>query len=207
MSSWHDVISSVRSNFSPAIDKKSAAELYFPIDGLTNSYAYEIFPGLSDSALTELSNNYSLWIPAQYLDFLRCTNGMNLFDKKMCIAGMGYDPLLYRNCKVPTALQYVDSHRTKETPKNWLFFAVCLDWNGYEKVHVCFDLSSDRNTYTVHCVSYDNNNILKSWESFNEWFCEEHSTLNALFQAQQYEIIDIVPGLLKRLRFRTQSNL
>lgn len=195
------ILETVESGNPKLIDTKSKAKLICPIEPIQGGYLFELFPGLTESEVALLVQSYRRTIPEDFLDFLRLTNGANLFCRNIRIAGLEYPRGQYRNCKVPDALWQTDIHRTSKTPAGWLFFAVYKKWKNIGMSHVCFDLDFPGKTKPVYCLPYNGNEILQKWDSFEAWFCEEYERYHVNYSNGDYVIADIANGALHDLRF------
>ena len=187
------------------VDPKSGAELFGPIPSSNNMFFLERFPGLSKEECTSLKKSYRGDIPNEYLHFLQITNGANILGRVLKIAGVGYDPQKYRNCKVPDPIQFVDIHRTSFTPHDWLFFATYTQWKNVGMAHACIDCSISSEEKPVYCLPYDGDEILKTWKSFEDWFVSELNRLYLIYQKNSYELIDIVPGVVQAIQLLDES--
>lgn len=201
MNSMQEVLSDIRSQGEIHIDPKSKAELIHPIPEINNSYLHELFPGLSEEEIALLKQSYNGELPEELLTFLRLANGANLFGRNLCICGMPYDPGKFQNCKLPTPIQFATSHRTCRAPKDYLFFGSYKKFGKEEGVGICFDLSNPKERRPVYCIPRHSNTILKAWPSFEEWFCEEYSLFHKLYMNGQFEIKEIVKGVIKDIYF------
>lgn len=195
------IIHQIRTEGKAFTDPVSGAELFTPIEEIRSGYLYELFPALSEEEILSLCQSYTGKFPEELLEFYRITNGGNFFCRYIRIAGMPYSPLRFQNCKIPDALRHVDLHRTKNTPREWLFFATYKDWKKCGQAHVCLDCSAPGPKKPVYCLPYDGDEIWMRWDSFEQWFCSEFDRFDSKYSNGDYEIYDIVPGVMRGIRF------
>lgn len=72
-------------------DPRSGAVIMNSMDKPEKLWFLERFPGLSQEEIAQLQMEYMGKIPAEFLDFLRITNGLNVMGRLLKIAGMDRD--------------------------------------------------------------------------------------------------------------------
>ena len=178
-------------------DPRSGAIIMNSMDEYEKLWFLERFPGLSQEEISQLQMEYIGTIPAEFLDFLRITNGLNVMGRLLKIAGMDRDREKLAGSRVADPIRFVDGHRTRKTPKSWLFFATYTQWEDIGMAHVCLDTAADRGQSPVYCLPYNGDKILKRWDSFGSWLEEEFTRLYNSYQEGNYRLADVVPGVVQ----------
>ena len=178
-------------------DPRSGAVIMNSMDELEKLWFLERFPGLSDDEIVQLQMEYIGNIPAEFLDFLRITNGLNVMGRVLKIAGMDRDREKLAGSRVADPIRFVDGHRTRRTPKSWLFFATYTQWEDIGMAHVCLDTAADGDQNPVYCLPYNGDKILKQWDSFGSWLEEEFTRLHKAYREENYRLVDVVPGVVQ----------
>ena len=178
-------------------DPRSGAVIVNSMDKPEKLWFLERFPGLSDDEIAQLQMEYIGNIPAEFLDFLRITNGLNVMGRVLKIAGMDRDREKLAGSRVADPIRFVDGHRTRRTPKSWLFFATYTQWEDIGMAHVCMDTAADGDKRPVYCVPYNGDKILKRWDSFGSWLEEEFTRFHKAYREGKYRLVDVVPGVVQ----------
>ncbi len=180
-------------------DPRSDAVIMNSMDELEKLWFLERFPGLSDDEIAQLQMEYIGKIPAEFLDFLRITNGLNVMGRVLKIAGMDRDREKLAGSRVADPIRFVDGHRTRRTPRSWLFFATYTQWEDIGMAHVCMDTAADGDKSPVYCLPYNGDKILKRWDSFGSWLAEELTRLYNAYREGKYRLVDVVPGVVQMI--------
>ena len=178
-------------------DPRSGAVVMNSMDEFEKLWFLERFPGLSQEEIAQLQMEYIGNIPAEFLDFLRVTNGLNVMGRLLKIAGMDRDREKLAGSRVADPIRFVDGHRTRKTPKSWLFFATYTQWADIGMAHVCLDTAVDGDKSPVYCLPYNGDKILKRWDSFGTWLEEEFTRLYNAYREVNYRLVDVVPGVVQ----------
>ena len=174
-------------------DPRSGAIIMNSMDEYEKLWFLERFPGLSKDEIAQLQMEYIGNIPAEFLDFLRITNGLNVMGRLLKIAGMDREREKLAGSRVADPIRFVDGHRTRRTPKSWLFFATYTQWEDIGMAHVCMDTAADGDKSPVYCLPYNGDKILKRWDSFGSWLEEEFTRLYNAYREGTYNLVDVVP--------------
>ena len=180
-------------------DSRSGAIIMNSMDELEKLWFLECFPGLSDDEIAQLRQEYIGKIPAEFLDFLRITNGLNVMGRVLKIAGMDRDREKLAGSRVADPIRFVDGHRTRRTPRSWLFFATYTQWEDIGMAHVCMDTAADGDKSPVYCLPYNGDKILERWDSFGSWLEEEFTRLYNAYREGKYRLVDVVPGVVQMI--------
>jgi hypothetical protein len=178
-------------------DPRSGAVIMNSMDEFGKLWFLERFPGLSDDEIARLQMEYIGNIPDEFLDFLRITNGLNVMGRVLKIAGMDRDREKLAGSRVADPIRFVDGHRTRRTPKSWLFFATYTQWEDIGMAHVCMVTAADGDKSPVYCLPYNGDKILKRWDSFGSWLEEEFTRLYNAYREGTYRLVDVVPGVVQ----------
>ena len=178
-------------------DPRSGAVIMNSMDKPEKLWFLERFPGLSDDEIAQLQMEYIGKIPVEYLDFLRITNGLNVMGRVLKIAGMDRDREKLAGSRVADPIRFVDGHRTRRTPKSWLFFATYTQWEDIGMAHVCMDTAVVGDKSPVYCLPYNGDKVLKRWDSFGSWLEEEFTRLHKAYREGNYRLVDVVPGVVQ----------
>lgn len=180
-------------------DPHSGAVIMNSMDEFEKLWFLERFPGLSDDEIAQLQMEYIGNIPAEFLEFLRITNGLNVMGRVLKIAGMDRDREKLAGSRVADPIRFVDGHRTRRTPKSWLFFATYTQWEDIGMAHVCLDTAAAGDKSPVYCLPYNGDKILKRWDSFGSWLEEEFTRLYNAYREGKYRLVDVVPGVVQMI--------
>lgn len=194
------IINSLMLNNSIDTDAKSNAILVDRIDSITVRYKHELFPGLSEEEIQILVQSYKRKFPEELIEFLKLTNGAWLFARNIAIGGLEYNPFKYTGCKVPMGIRNIDCKRSKKTPKEWLFFAEYVTRN-LPRALVCVDCSINGDIKPVYVVIEGNTNVIKQWDSIDDWFASEFERYEEMYIKTEYDIIDIAGGQVRNMYF------
>lgn len=178
-------------------DPRSGAIIMNSMDEFEKLWFLERFPGLSDDEIAQLQMEYIGKIPVEYLDFLRITNGLNVMGRVLKIAGMDRGREKLAGSRVADPIRFVDGHRTRRTPKSWLFFATYTQWEDIGMAHVCMDTAVVGDKSPVYCLPYNGDKVLKRWNSFGSWLEEEFTRLYNAYREGKYRLVDVVPGVVQ----------
>ena len=178
-------------------DPRSGAVIMNSMDKPEKLWFLERFPGLSQEEIAQLQMEYMGKIPAEFLDFLRITNGLNVMGRVLKIAGMDRDREKLAGSRVADPIRFVDGHRTRRPPKSWLFFATYTQWEDIGMAHVCMDTAVVGDESPVYCLPYNGDKILKRWDSFGSWLEEEFTRLYNAYREGKYRLVDVVPGVVQ----------
>lgn len=176
------------------IEENGEVILAGKIDGtLPPQYYWELFKPLSEEDIGQLAAEYRCAFPEPLKAFYRLTNGAFLFGRHISIFGM---PLWSATYKQPMALAFADGHRTKGCPKERLFFAV---YNTEPEIQMFFDTSEASGA--VYAARYGSNEVIAQWPSMADWFVSEYEKYAEKYRKGEYEIKDIVKGVLREISF------
>lgn len=178
-------------------DPRSGAVIMNSMDKPEKLWFLERFPALSDDEIAQLQMEYIGKIPVEYLVFLRITNGLNVMGRVLKIAGMDRDREKLAGSRVADPIRFVDGHRTRRTPKSWLFFATYTQWEDIGMAHVCMDTAVVGDESPVYCLPYNGDKIPKRWDSFGSWLEEEFARLYNAYREGTYNLVDVVPGVVQ----------
>lgn len=159
-------------------------------------YCFELFRPLTDEEINQAADSYRNPFPKPLKDFYRLTNGAFLFGRCISIYGM---PLWEAKYKQPVALAFADGHRTDGCPKERLFFAC---YNTDPQIQLFFDTREEGDSMHVYAARYGKNDVIAEWPSFADWFISEHAKYAEKYKTGDYEIIDIVKGILTEIEFQ-----
>lgn len=197
MKSVQELISHAVSNGEVSYQHDKDVILIDPItDTLPPNYCYEIFKPLTDVELETLENNYRSAFPEVLKQFYRVSNGMFLFGRMISIFGM---PVWAAKYKQPIAIAFADGHRTPGCPQNRLFFG---EYHTDPEIQLFFNTENPTEDMPVYAAIYGDNQVIKQWSSFEDWFMSEHDRLLSQYQNGQHDRIDVVPGVLRDINFR-----
>lgn len=142
-----------------------------------------LFVGLSDKLIKEfLADGYKNKFPEEYRQFLRYTNGANLYTVKVNTSnGLSFAHNLFtlyglprtqpfgrpNDMEEPYDIRVEDLGRHKETPQTWLKFgSYCIGGN----VNVDTQLFIDTESGKVYACNKNESAVLDTWDSFDECF-------------------------------------
>jgi hypothetical protein len=140
------------------------------------TWFHEIYAGLTAESIGMLQDKLGKMLPNDYVDFLQCANGINVFSNSLEIFGWrvsldrtGYETIL------PFDLVSANGEEFRKIPENWLYFGG-YSWDGSLML---YDLSkSNSNVYRCEC---DSMKLLQEWPDLWTWLNTEIERLSRLF--------------------------
>ena len=147
-------------------------------------YRYEFFKPLTDEEIKSVSDSSHRPFPKQLAQLYKITNGANLFGRFIRINGI---PLIFE-----------DGHRTVLCPKSRLFFA---SYYTQPQIQVFFDTKEPEDAMRVYAARYGSNKIIAEWPSLEEWLNSEHQKYLDKLQNGDYQLVDVVEGVLTDITF------
>ena len=146
-----------------------------------------LFKPLDDNIIeTYLTSQYANTFPPQYIQFLKYSNGANLFMVKVwhtakrekiattsgffTIYGLPRTPPFARkkDQEEPFDLRTEDSSRHKETPFEWL---KCASYTRNYDIYKRFDLFIDTKTGKVYSCERNTIDVVESWDTLDDALC------------------------------------
>ena len=199
------IINALKSYRENESDPVSNAILVGKTDSLTCKHMHELFPGITNDEEKILTDSYKRNFPEELIDLLKLTDGAWLFARNIIIGGLEYDPFKYKNCKLPIGIRYIDCKRSRKTPKEWLYFA---EYAARElpDVLVCVDCSISGYKKPVYATLNGSKDIIKSWDSIDDWFSSEFARFEQMYDEGRYDIVDIAGGQVRNLYFEIDLN-
>lgn len=153
------------------------------------AYMHTILHRLEEEYIQDIKNSYTYEFPEELEEFLRIANGLWVFNIdgfSDAIAIYGYRHWVDSADSIePIDLRYADLDRPKKCPKKRLFFA---DYRVDDPIVRMF-FNADGIDKKVYACMKGSNEILKEWNSFEEWFVTEVERLNNLFDRKTGKII------------------
>lgn len=140
------------------------------------AWLHTIYAGLTDKNMDVLQENIRGILPKDYVDLLKCTNGINIFSDSLSIWGMrtsnarrGEDAIQ------PYDLVSLNEEKIGRIPDKWLAFG-SYSWDGSTMI---YDFSkSNCKVFRCEC---DSVKILQEWSDLWTWLDSEIERLSLLF--------------------------
>ena len=137
------------------------------------AWLHEIYISLSEEQINELENTIPVPLPSDYREFLKISNGINIFSDSLSVFGVRdsdsstqpYD-IIDENMEAPEG-----------APESWLFFGG-YSWDG---TMVMFDLNEGTENNKVYLCARESAEILYEWNDFWSWLSEETDRLSKMF--------------------------
>ena len=165
--------------------------------------SHMLYAPLSDKVLDEyLISQYKFTFPQEYIEFLKYSNGADLCIVKMwrniknkriptasvlfSIFGLPQKPPFARpqDEEEPFDLRIEDLARSTKIPKHWL---KCGCYKRNYDFHNLYDIFIDTNTSKVYSCIKNDDNIIDSWGSLDECFCDIYASF--LNRNEEYEFV------------------
>ena len=184
------------------VDEESA-KLIYPMKEFKNeradsdtAFLCELYPQLTDEKIEDYSSGYQCFFPQELKVLYSYTNGCRLLNRFISVAGLIAPdaPIMSRNGgRTPWSLMYVDTIcNAKRQKKYWgdgkLFFA---QYKTEPQVYAFFDCNDPSLIKPVHISIAGEEEIIKSWPSFDDWFFEEAQLYLNRFFNNDYNILDV----------------
>lgn len=149
------------------------------------AWLHIIYNKLSNQQIVELEKkSITGSFPEVFKEFLRYTNGINIFSDSLSIWGLRTTYARTGDEAIqPYDLIELNKERTKKTPSTWLYFG-SYSWDGSI---VLFDLNENSKTNKVYLCERRTDNLLKEWPDFWSWFTSEVERLGGLFSINGIE--------------------
>ena len=162
-----------------------------------------LYAPLTDRILHEyLISQYKFTFPQEYIEFLKYSNGGDLCIVRMwhsikkkriptssvlfSIFGLPQKPPFARpqDEEEPFDLRIEDLARSPKIPEYWL---KCGCYARNYDFHNMYDIFIDTKTNKVYSCIKDDDNIIDSWESLDECFCDIYASF--LNRNEEYEFV------------------
>jgi len=154
------------------------------------AWLHTIYAGLTDKNMDVLQENIRGILPKDYVDLLKCTNGINIFSDSLSIWGMrtsnarrGEDAIQ------PYDLVSLNEEKIGRIPDKWLAFG-SYSWDGSTMI---YDFSkSNCKVFRCEC---DSVKILQEWSDLWTWLDSEIERLSLLFDENGIEYDEDTPTM------------
>ncbi len=148
-----------------------------------------IFKGLTDNIIQdELISQYKNNFPKEYIEFLKYSNGIELYmfkikkeklefaDVNLAIYGLPLVPPFVRpkDEEEPFDVRIEDLGRHDSIPKTWL---KCGDYRKNTDYNERTEIFIDTITEKVYSCSQNSDVIVKSWDSLDECLCDIYNLI------------------------------
>ena len=143
-----------------------------------------LFKPLSEDTIEEcLRKQYKNKFPDEYSDFLRFSNGANLFYTKivkpkfchawnfLTIYGLPMETSLAKrlNCEEPYDMRVEDLSRNEKTPSTWL---KCGSYSKTTNIFVKYDIFIDTTTGMVYGYETEEGVAVDTWDTLDQCLCD-----------------------------------
>lgn len=172
------------------------------------NYLCVMYPPLTDEQIAEYSSYYEHHFPEELKQFFKYTNGIDLFDGRLSVGGLELIDALRPS---HGGRSYKPMHRidawgnSPRKKKYWgdgkLFFAIYeMEELPHKFAYMdCSDPSPIKPVCTCFAGSEE---VLETWESFDDWFASEYEKYLKRFENKEYKIYSFSDdGNLKRMYF------
>ncbi len=171
------------------------------------NFRYVMFPSLTDEQIDEYSSCFAHQFPEELKELFRYTNGIDLFDMKIKVGGLEVINTLNpsHGGRSYTPIHRIDTWGNSPREKKYwgdgkLFFAVyTMEQLPHKFAYMdCTDPSPIKQVYTCFGGSEE---MLESFESFDDWFASEHEKYLKRIENKEYIIYSFGDGVLKQMYF------
>lgn len=171
-------------------DKYGAKLVCHRSDIAPKAYMHTVLGPLEEDYIQDMRKSYIHTFPEELMEFYRVANGMwlfkiDLFTKVLAI--YGYRHWVYSDDESiePVDLRFSDLDRPKKCPKRRLFFGAYM----LDDPTIRMFFNADGVDKKVYACMHGSNEILKEWDSFEEWFVTEVERLSKLFDRKTGKLI------------------
>jgi hypothetical protein len=146
------------------------------------AWLHTIYPGLTDENISELEEKIGVSIPDSYKDFLRLSNGLNVFNTTLSLFGLrkNYDRS-HDQVWQPFDILTPNLRERPENARSNVFIIGSYDWDGSY-------LFIDRKTNKVHLCDRDDAASLYEWPNLEVMLRSEIDRLITLFDKNGKEL-------------------
>lgn len=158
------------------------------------AFLCELYPRLSEEEITCYSSGYQGYFPQELKTLYSYTNGFCLLNRFISVAGLQdtYAPILRNGRTTMSLMRFDNSCNAKRQKKYWgdgkMFFAV---YQTDPQIFAFFDCNNPSLIKPVHISISGQEEIIKSWSSFDDWFFDEAQLYLNRFYNRDYYIKDI----------------
>ena len=143
-----------------------------------------LFKPLCEKAIEEcLRKQYKNKFPDEYADFLKYSNGANLFYTKiikpkfshawnfLTIYGLPMETSLSKrlNCEEPYDMRIEDLSRNDKTPSTWL---KCGGYSKTNNIFVVYDIFIDTTTGITYGYDSKSGTVIDTWNTLDQALCD-----------------------------------
>lgn len=154
----------------------------------SQAWLHEIYAPLKDEDIEELETEMGKKLPVDYIEFLRCANGINIFSDSLSLWGKrssysrkGDDAIQ------PYDIVALSEELVDEIPEDWLTIG-SYSWDGSV---IIYDTNKDKRR-VCRCTS-DDYEILQEWPNLWNWLKNEVVRLSKLFDENGVEYDENTP--------------
>jgi len=146
------------------------------------AWLHTIYAGLTDKNMDVLQENIGGILPKDYVDLLKCTNGINIFSDSLSIWGMCTSNARRGDEAIqPYDLVSLNEEKIGRIPDTWLAFG-SYSWDGSTMI---YDFSKSKcKVFRCEC---DSITILQEWPDLWTWLDSEIERLSLLFDKNGIE--------------------
>lgn len=196
-----DILKHLDEEFGHTVDIANA-KLIHPMREFKSDYCdydtaflCELYPRLTEKEIADYSSGYKGYFPQELKALYSYTNGFTLLNRFISVAGLqdAFAPILRDEGRRTTSLMRFDnSCNAKRQKKHWgdgkLFFAI---YQTEPQIFAFFDCNDPSLIKPVHISIAGEEEIIKSWPSFDDWFFEEAQLYLNRFFNNDYNILDV----------------
>jgi hypothetical protein len=144
------------------------------------AWLHYIYKGLSIEQIEEFEKKFPVAFPSEYKEFLKESNGINVFSDSLSIWGLRNSYERTGDGAIqPYDILALNNERPKGCPNTWLFFG-SYSWDG---TRLLFDLANGDGSNKVYRCARRSTQILQEWPSFWVWFDSEVERIGKLFDS------------------------
>lgn len=148
------------------------------------------YAGLTDESIDVLQDSLGKKLPKDYADFLKHTNGINIFSDSISIWGMRTSNTRRGDEAIqPYDLVSLNDEKNGEISDDWLVFG-SYSWDGSTML---YDLS--KNNSKVYRCECNSKKILQEWSDLLTWLGAEIERLSQLFDKNGVEYDEDIPTI------------
>jgi hypothetical protein len=154
------------------------------------AWLHTVYARLSDEKIDEIKKEIGVELPVDFIEFLKCANGINIFSDSLSIWGLRTSYARTGDAAIqPYDLVALNQEKKGKIPTDWIVFG-SYSWDGSEML---YDIKSS-NSKVYRCEN-GSKKILQEWETLWAWLSSEVERLSKLFDEKGIEYDENTPTI------------
>ena len=154
------------------------------------AWLHKVYAKLSEEKIDKIRKELGVELPADFIEFLKCANGINIFSDSLSIWGLKTSYARTGDEAIqPYDLVALNNEKKREIPMNWVIFG-SYSWDGSEML---YDIKNG-NPHVYRCEN-SSTKILQEWENLWVWLSSEVERLSKFFDEKGIEYDENIPTI------------